>query len=124
MDGALDFSGQLHAHQQLQQQQLRHGKLFDMTQRPSTAQSSTASASSSLLHAANALRKHAAAASAAAAVAAAASSSASSVQVHIVKSPVPSPLINPSARANPSAGVGLNDDDLLREEGLLGIGSK
>lgn len=123
MDGALDFSGQLHAHQQLQQQQLRHGKLFDMTQRPSTVPSSTASASSSLLHAANALRKHAAAASAAAA-AAAASSSASSVQVHIVKSPVPSPLINPSARTNPSAGVGLNDDDLLLEEGLLGIGSK
>ena len=44
-----------------------------------------------------------------------------SVQVHIVKSPVPSPLVIPSPHSNSSPCI---TDDELMDEALVGIGSK
>lgn len=44
-----------------------------------------------------------------------------SVQVHIVKSPVPSPMVNPSPHSNSSPCI---TDDELMDEALVGIGGK
>lgn len=97
-DGALDFSGHLHSKSESQ----HNYKLFDSRHHTSSNASSTSIPM--LTH----LNQRA--------------TNSPSVQVHIVKSPVPSPLVViPSPRSSSSPCI---TDDELMDEALIGIGSK
>lgn len=100
LDGALDFSGHLHPKSESQ----HNYKLFD-SRHHSSSNASSSSIPSLLSHPNQRT-----------------SSNSPSVQVHIVKSPVPSPLVViPSPRSSSSPCI---TDDELMDEALIGIGSK
>lgn len=111
-DGALDFSSHLHAkaisaaESQLHlQTQLNH-KMYDSRHHSSMSSSASATSIPTLSHSHQQQR----------------SGTSPSVQVHIVKSPVQSPLVViPSPRSSSSPCI---TDDELMDEALIGIGSK